>query len=98
MDHKKKAVGILAIGLAFIVTAVGTFVAGYFVGKSDGEVAASKNAVVNTVNTVNNVVENTANEVVNTVNETANTVENAVVENAATTTNAVTEATNASCK
>ena len=32
MDHKKKAVGILAIGLAFIIVAVGMYVCGYFVG------------------------------------------------------------------
>ena len=43
MDHKKKAVGILAIGLAFIIVAVGMYVCGYFVGKEAGKAVIWRN-------------------------------------------------------
>ena len=36
MEQRKKAVGILAIGLAFIIVAVGTYVCGYFIGREAG--------------------------------------------------------------
>lgn len=108
MDHKKKAVGILAIGLAFIVTAVGTYVCGYFIGREAGKNEKVQNTVVNTTNTiVENTVENTVINEVNTVvdnaavttnetveaNEIANTV-NTLEEAANTAGNLVTEAIN----
>ena len=102
MDQRKKAVGILAIGLAFIIVAVGTYVCGYFIGREAGRSEKAQNAVVNTTsNAVVNTVENTAINEVNTVvdnavvttNETANVV-NALEEAANTAGNLVNETLN----
>ena len=81
MDQRKKAIGIFAIGLAFIITAVGAFYCGVYIGKNSNVKATNTVETSNSIKNDNAVESN--NIIVNKVveNKSENTIEIKIDEN-----------------